>query len=325
MKILVAPLNWGLGHSSRCVPLIQQWLDEGHEVVLAGDGDSLTLLRKHFPRLRYAYLAPLNLRYGKGRSQVWAILRSLPQLVRWSIQDHTLLAALLKEEHFDRVVSDNRFDLWSKSTECIYITHQLHIRLPKGWRWAEGLLTRWHQRIWRHYDEVWVPDYEEERKSLSGWLGHLGKDSSELSRQKIRYINPLSRFKGQGLSTKGQSTKEDVVAVLSGLEPQRTLLEREIIHRYQGREEQVLILQGLTGKPMTRIKRGNVTIVPYMGDEELKQALLGAGHIIARSGYSTIMDLHALGLLGKAELIPTPGQSEQEYLAERLGKLKTEN
>ena len=76
---------------------------------------------------------------------------------------------------------------------------------------------------------------------------------------------------------------------------------------------------------MTRIKRGNVTIVPYMGDEELKQALLGAGHIIARSGYSTIMDLHALGLLGKAELIPTPGQSEQEYLAERIGKLKTEN
>ena len=324
MKILVAPLNWGLGHASRCIPLIRQWLSEGHEVVLAGDGDSLTLLRKHFPRLRYAYLAPLHLRYGKGKSQVWAIVRSLPQLIRWSIQDHTMLAALLREEHFDRVVSDNRFDLWSRQTECVYITHQLHIRLPKGWRWAEGWMTRWHRRIWRNYDQVWVPDYADEAESLSGWLGHLGEDKSPLSEQKIRYIGPLSRF-GKGQGDEGQSTKEQIVAVLSGLEPQRTQLEREIISRYRGKEQRVLVVQGLPGRPMTRIQRGNITVVPYMADEELRRALLGAERIIARSGYSTIMDLHVLGVLNKAELIPTPGQSEQEYLAERMRKQKTKN
>ncbi|MBR1878404.1 MAG: hypothetical protein IJ814_05280 [Paludibacteraceae bacterium] len=347
MKILVAPLNWGLGHASRCVPLIQQWLNEGHEVVLAGDGDSLTLLRKHFPKLRYAYLAPLRLRYSNGNSQVWAMAKSLPQLLKWGIQDHVMLGALLKEERFDRVVSDNRFGLFVKGEgangrkanvngeganvhiETIYITHQLQIRLPKGWRWAEGLLRRWHKRIWRHYDEVWVPDYADEAKSLSRWLGHLGERQGA-EEKKIRYIGPLSRFaadrdvrNGNEMVTgmpRESAEAYAVVAVLSGLEPQRSILEREIVQRYQGSGQRVLVVQGLPGKPMTRVKRGNITIVPYMGDEELQQALLGAQKIIARSGYSTIMDLHALGVLGKAELIPTPGQSEQEYLAEVMAK-----
>lgn len=107
----------------------------------------------------------------------------------------------------------------------------------------------------------------------------------------------------------------ETVAVLSGLEPQRTILEREVAARYAGKEERVLIVQGLLNRPNTRMKRGNITLVPYLGDEELAGVLHGARHIIARSGYSTIMDLEALGVLEKAELIPTPGQSEQEYLA----------
>jgi hypothetical protein len=121
----------------------------------------------------------------------------------------------------------------------------------------------------------------------------------------------------------------DVVAVLSGLEPQRTLLEQELVARYADKKDQVLIVQGLPSRPNTRIKRGNITIVPYLSDEALVSALIGAQQIIARSGYSTIMDLHALGLLSVSEtvcqcngplveLIPTPGQPEQEYLAERI-------
>ena len=109
MKILVAPLNWGLGHASRCVPLVQRMLDEGNEVILGGDGESLTLLRKHFPKLRYTYLAPLNLRYSAGCSQVWAMFKALPKIVLWSIKDHLMLKALLREEPIDRVISDNRF------------------------------------------------------------------------------------------------------------------------------------------------------------------------------------------------------------------------
>ena len=189
MKILVAPLNWGLGHASRCVPLVQRLLDEGHEVILGGDGESLTLLRKHFPKLRYTYLAPLNLQYSKGTRQVFAILRAMPKLIKWSMKDHLMLKALLNEESIDRVISDNRFGLYSKKTESIYITHQLHIMLPRGWKWAEPIASRIHARIYMRYNKVWVPDYADPQKSLAGQLSH--------TTAKVDYIGPLSRFQKQ--------------------------------------------------------------------------------------------------------------------------------
>ena len=338
MKILVAPLNWGLGHASRCVPLVRRFIKEGHEVILGGNGDSLTLLRRHFPKLRYVYLAPLNLRYSAGKRQVWAMLKALPQLLRWAVQDHTLLKAVLNEEPIDRVVSDNRFGLYvsdSKAgqTQCVYMTHQLHVMLPKGWQWAEPMVERLHAWVYGHYHQVWVPDYEEAGRSLAGELSHPGTLKKK-NESKIQYIGPLSRFSPVPASPQS-SASYDVVAVLSGLEPHRTMLEKEIIGRYQGADERVLVIQGLPGRPNTRFKRGNITMVPYMGDEELAKALRGARHIIARSGYSTIMDMEALGLLkqnaqkeksqisnlkSQIELIPTPGQPEQEYLARLLCK-----
>jgi len=325
MKVLVAPLNWGLGHASRCVPLIRRLLDEGHEVVLGGDGESLTLLRKHFPKLRYTYLAPLNLRYSAGKRQVWAMLKAMPRLFLWAIKDHAMLQAVLREEPFDQVISDNRFGLYCKQTECIYMTHQLHILLPKGWRWAEGIASRIHARIYARFNKVWVPDYEDPEKSLAGDLSRI-PSSFHLSPFTFQYIGPLSRFDISTSRDIEVSTNYDIVAVHSGLEPHRSLLEQEIIAQYSGKEERVLIVQGLMHRPNTRIKRGNITMVPYLKDDELVPALLGAKHIIARSGYSTIMDLEALGLLKKnnfqfsifnfqLELIPTPGQPEQEYLA----------
>lgn len=114
--------------------------------------------------------------------------------------------------------------------------------------------------------------------------------------------------------------RADVVAVLSGLEPQRTMLEQQIKQRYQDSEQEVLIVQGLVGRPRTTLRRGHITIVPQLTDKEMRGALLHAHHIIARSGYSTIMDLHTLGVLDRAELIPTPGQTEQQYLAHAIGE-----
>ena len=349
-KYLVAPLNWGLGHASRCVPLVQQFLDEGHEVILGGDGESLTLLRRHFPRLRYTYLAPLNLRYSAGKTQVWAMLKSLPKIIRWAIKDHQMLQALLREEPIDCVVSDNRFGLYVNQTsntthhtssithhtcECIYITHQLHIMLPRGWKWAEGIASRIHARIYTRYNKVWIPDYEDFASSLAGELSHphLSIFNSQFSI--FNYIGPLSRWASYGhvRDANDMRTVYYGVAVLSGLEPQRTMLEKELIARFTADSQitnshnpkafadsqnprNFLIVQGLMNRPNTRIKRGSVTIVPYMNDAELASYLLGAQKIIVRSGYSTIMDMHALGIdPSKIEFIPTLGQPEQEYLA----------
>ncbi len=320
---MLAPLNWGLGHASRCVPIVRQLLAAGHRVTLAGDGDSLTLLRKHFPDLPVLHLPHLDLRYSAEKSQVGMMLRSLPHILRWMWQDHRELQRILSYQHFDVVISDNRFGLWGRRTQnaerrtqYIYITHQLMIKMPHGLHWAEPIAHWLHGRIIRKYDECWIPDYADPTHNLSGDLSHkypLPKHA--------RFISPLSRFeKVETSSPQWGGLRGAVVAVLSGLEPHRSLLEKELLKRYK--DTDMLLIRGKVNEPFCKIQRGKVTIVPYLNDDDLAHALLGAEKIIARSGYSTIMDLEALGVLDKAELIPTPGQTEQEYLAEWMDTKK---
>ena len=314
MRVLVAPLNWGLGHASRCIPLIIEHLRAGDEVELAGDGDALLLLRKHFPGLPYHRLAPLRLRYSAGNSQVWAMLKALPHLLRWARRDHRALDRLLQTKAFDEVISDNRFGCFTRRTRCTYLTHQVHIVLPAHWRWLEPLAERCHGLIISRYGRCLVPDYAGE-SNLSGRLSH---NLPPATQRRLTYIGPLSRF--DRFRDVTPNKRYQVVAVLSGLEPQRTLLEQRLLHDWQGKEETVLIVRGIIGAPPTCTKRKNVTLAPYLGNEQLAACLRGATTIIARSGYSTVMDLATLNVLDKARLIPTPGQPEQEYLGEWVRK-----
>lgn len=341
MKTLVAPLNWGLGHASRCVALVRRLLASGDDVVIGGDGESLALLRQHFPELRYVELAPLELRYSKGNSQVWALACSIPKVLRWMIQDHRRMQEIQRVEQFDRIVSDNRFGCWVDDDDVdvdddggvvtVYMTHQVHICLPCGWQWAEGIASSIHACVYNKYKELWIPDYEEEERSLAGRLSHGERGKREQgkgNRIMGKYIGPLSRFESLDVARiKAAEPAYDVVAVLSGLEPQRTMLE-EAIRSWAVRtpEERVLIVRGKVARSANEnvdvdddvdvddARRANVVMVDSMGDDELARVMMGAKRIIARSGYSTIMDLACLRLLDKAELIPTPGQSEQEYL-----------
>jgi len=310
MKVLIAPLNWGLGHATRCVSLIHQYREQGHEVILGGDGDSLLWLKRYFPTLRLINLAPLSLSYSSGNSQVGAMLKAWPVIVRFSLSDHYQLKALQTVEHFDLIISDNRFGLYTSGVRCIYMTHQLTIRLPRPWRWLEPLAYSMHKWVYRHYDEVWVPDYAQQ--GLSGELGH----PKQVDRR-VRYIGPQSRFE-HPFELPEKKDKWNVVAVLSGLEPQRSIFEQELADRYSGKSERVLIVRGKIGLPQVRLTHGNVVLVPWLKDEDLVNALCGADKVIVRSGYSSIMDMQKLGLLQKTEFHPTPGQSEQEYLAEWL-------
>jgi len=314
MRILIAPLNWGLGHATRCVQLVRQYMEAGHEVVLGGDGESLIWLKRYFPDLRTIELASLDLHYSSRNHQVGAMLHALPQLLRFSLEDEARLNQLLTIEPFDLVISDNRFGLHTKRTKCIYITHQLWIRLPKCWRWLEPLTAALHKLLYERFDEVWVPDYKNVNANLSGILGH----PKHLS-DKVRYIGSLSRFTHHPspVTCHLSPITYKTIAVLSGLEPQRTILEQQLIERFVKEGEPAMIIQGKVKEPFTRICHGQLEIVPYLTDEELLAAMQGAEKIICRSGYSTIMDLDRLGLLHKAEFIPTPGQSEQEYLAQK--------
>lgn len=311
MKILIAPLNWGLGHAARCVPLIHSYLSKGDEVVLGGDGDSLLLLRRTFPDLRVVDLPSLELRYDEDPQQRSFYWRAIPLLIRFTLADRYYLRQVLAREKFDMVISDNRFGLFSRDVHSVYITHQLYPILPKRLRVFQPFARALHAYIYRRYDEVWVPDYEEVNGCLSGDLSHGGRFD-----KKAKYIGPLSRFQGEAGIEKNNTYR--VVAIISGLEPQRTIFEREIIQRFENQEDQILLVRGKMGTPQTVIQKNAMTIVPSITDKDMVAVVRGAEKIIARSGYSTIMDLHALGALEKAELYPTPGQSEQEYLSSLL-------
>lgn len=325
MRILVAPLNWGLGHASRCVPIIQNLLDEGNEVILGGDGESLMLLQKHFPNLGVVKLPSLELEYGRGKSQVWAMLKAIPKIVRWSLRDKVTLHLLLMGTYFDKVISDNRFGFHSKDTYSIYITHQIMIKMPKALRFLEPVGYWMHKRIIKKYDECWIPDFAEQ-PNLSGDLAHKYPLPAN-----AKFIGPLSRFtpalepskccfnNEQNSSFSAEnSSKFDVVAILSGLEPQRTIFERQIVEKYEHSDKKVLVVRGKMSQSMSKTQHANFTFVPFLNDSQLLEVMQNAEIIVARSGYSTIMDLQALNMLDKAELMATPGQTEQEYLANYL-------
>ena len=313
MRILVAPLNWGLGHASRCISLIERIQSDGNEVVLGGDGESLTLLHKHFPDLSVLPLAPLNLRYGKGKRQVWAIVRSLPKIVRSAVSDHKMLADYLRYEQIDEVISDNRFGLYSDRTRCIYMTHQLVVALPRPWRWLEPIVARLHRKIISRFDACWIPDNACGKDSSQGLGGRFSHP--EVLPKHSEYIGPLSRFEGKDYQP---DTTYSVVAILSGLEPQRTIFENEIVNRYENSDETVLVVRGKIQSPPTVIKHRNITIIPWLDDKHTAAYLLGAKLIVCRSGYSSVMDMYALGVMNKVDWHPTPGQPEQEYLVEYM-------
>ena len=312
MKILIAPLNWGLGHATRCVPLVRQYLERGDEVVLGGDGESLLLLQRHFPQLRVIQLPSLELRYAANDQQRGFYLRAIPALLRFTIADHYYLRQQLAIEHFDLIISDNRFGLFTRQTRCVYITHQLYVRLPRRLRIFQPLARAIHACVFKRYHEVWVPDFANSENSLAGELCHGGGFDTY-----VKYIGPLSRFTSSEGTPKElrRNSEYSVVAILSGLEPQRSIFEQAILERYTNTPDKVLIVRGKVAEAQTIISRNNITMVASLSDQALLEAMEQATTIIARSGYSTIMDLAVLGLLHKAELHPTPGQSEQEYLA----------
>ncbi len=316
MKILICPLNWGLGHATRCVPLISKYIAEGHDVVLASDGYPMAFLKQAFPHLKILEIPSYSIRYAAGNSQIWAMAGNFPQIIKGIYHENKWLDTLLRAEHFDLVISDNRFGLWTKKTRSIYITHQFMIKMPKWLKFFEPLAWWLHRQIINQYNECWIPDYEV-NGGLSGDLAHKYPFPKN-----AKFIGILSRFLAP--ENYMPNSHFDVVALVSGIEPQRTLFEKFITQKYQKSIEKVLIV---CGKPTVNnqfIENENRTFVSHLPDIELAQYLIGAKKIIARSGYSTIMDLHVLKCLDKVEFIPTPGQTEQEYLAGYINERKSQ-
>ena len=314
-KVLVCPLDWGLGHATRCIPLIKGLVEKENEVVLAADGAAYLLLEKEFPHLPIIRLKGYRIQYAKTAwGLVFKMASIVPRLFYSIYKEHKELDALLKNNAFDWVISDNRYGLWNKKVTSVFITHQLQLKFPFfliGFQTISRLLFTW---FISKYNACWVPDYSG-ATNLSGALSHFKNQSS-----KVVFIGPLSRMKliEQSLLTK----TIDLLFVLSGPEPQRSIFERIILEQLEKIDlstKRVVLIRGLMeSKALETEVNTTVEVKDYALTKELTDLLLQSKTIVCRSGYSTIMDLEALGLVGV--YVPTPGQTEQVYLAAHLSK-----
>ena len=311
-NILICPLNWGLGHATRCVPIIRALCNQGHKVIIAADKGPLAFLRKAFPNLEFIELPGFEPRYSRSNTQVFKLMASFPKALIAFRKDHKAVESIVKSHKIDVVISDNRFGCWSNEVPSVFITHQLHIQVPKIWRWATPFINIFNNSYINKYDEVWVPDSEYE-PSLGGELSHPAP-----SRYKISYIGNLSRFKAENQEVTEKSIK--YLVILSGPEPQRTMLEELVLKQAQQIKDKVLILRAKPDfKDLPDNIPGNVKMFNHVDDEMFVKLVNSAENIVCRGGYSSLMDLVRLNK--SAYLVPTPGQTEQEYLAKHLGEI----
>lgn len=306
-KVLIVPLDWGLGHATRDIPLIHELLNAGCEVVIAAEGKHAALLSREFPALTILPLPGYNIRYSqKGLFFGLKIIRQIPKIWRAVQFEQAWLRRTVASLGIHAVISDNRFGLYHPDIPCVFISHQLLIKTPFG-GFTERLLQQINYRFIRRYSACWIPDFAGE-PNLSGALAHPATLPPHTT-----YIGCLSRFE----PINGVQKKYDLLALISGPEPQRTNLEQLLLAELKQQPGiSALVVSGRPDQAEKKEVAPGIWQVSHLDAKELNEAMLAADMVLSRSGYTTLMDLAKLNK--KAVLIPTPGQSEQEYLGKYL-------
>lgn len=311
LRILIVPLDWGLGHATRCIPIIKELVEQGCEIWAAGEGAIPLLLTQEFPGLQVIPLQGYRMRYSDtAKGFFWRIFRQIPKIRVAIKREHAWLIKKAGEYGFDAVISDNRFGLYYAKIPCIFITHQLNIKSPLG-KWSEKILQRWNYKYINRFTECWIPDVES-MVNLAGELSHPLKMPAIPS----SYIGCLSRLKKADIGEK----KGHLLILLSGPEPQRTILENKLIDElvhYNGTAD---IVRGLPSAETILPSTNHIRIYNHLPAGDINKKMSEAEFVISRTGYSTVMDL--IQLKKKSILIPTPGQTEQVYLGMHLMKAK---
>lgn len=315
IRVLVCPLDWGIGHATRMVPVINIFIEKNCEVIIAGSGKSLEFLRLEFPELQHVELKGMNITYSTGSHLVLKILAILPSFFRMILQEKYAVNRIVRKFNIQIIVSDNRYGCRYSGIPSVLVTHQLRVQVPFFARFPEKIIQIVLYHLIRKFDECWIPDFEL-RKGIAGNLSHPARLP-----ENAFYVGILSRFT---MLINGMIDSIppgiDLLVLLSGPEPQRTILEKLILKQLPGLGLTTVVVQGIPGETETATLPGDIHIFPHLNTLQLLELMARSNLIICRSGYSTIMDLLTVGK--RAVLIPTPGQTEQEYLARYLMEKK---
>ena len=324
VSVLVAPLDWGLGHATRCIPIIKELIQQGARVTVAANGAQKNLLKKEFPLVEFVEIPGYEISYKPGIFLKWALIFRIPAILKHIKKENKWLEKTLQNRKIDAVISDNRYGLFNKKIYCVFITHQLYIQ--SGWgswsnvgywsltvgRWMDRKILKWNYRFIGKFSCCWVPDQ-------TGNFSVAGKLSQPpiLPPIQVKYIGILSRFR----KTEKNIIKDSLLILLSGPEPQRTRFENILFSQLAGFHMQTIVVRGLPGADLfIPFIREGIKIYNHLSADELNELLNESEYIIARSGYSTIMDL--VQMKKNAILVPTPGQTEQEYLGRYMNEKK---
>ncbi len=312
--VLYFILDWGLGHATRSIPIIRGLLEKNHEVVIVTTGRSLALLKREFGSCACVDLPDYGIRYSRHPVfLISGLLAKMPLVLSRLILEHHETEKLAVRYGADLILSDNRYGCYSGRVPSFLITHQLRFQLPRTLKWSAWISEWFNRTFFTHYRNVLIPDAGG-TPNLSGDLSHRGRIADH---PKVRYIGPLSSLK-----TGGPSGEEgiDILFLISGPEPGRTKFEELIMRQagaLPGEKAAVLGKPEEGADPQSRNREG-LQVFPHLDRGLLSGYLNRARWVVSRSGYSTVMELMAAGK--KAILVPTPGQTEQEYLADHLQK-----
>ena len=315
-RILVSPISWGLGHATRDLPIIRDFLARGHRVTIAAEGRALRLLQREVPECEFLPFKDYPSPYTTTRRFIARFLAMIPVMQTAINAERRRFQRLLTGRRFDLILSDHRYGIHAPDTPSFIISNQLCFMAPVRLRWRrtvsyalepiEFFLEMYNARTFTRFDRIIIPDYEDPMNNLCGRMTH----------GLLRFAPASLYYAGVLSSVRKQRTPEDVdvFITITGPEPQRTQLERVVLEQAHRLPHPRIVVT--LGKPEDRrVRRLNdrITVHGHLNRCEQEAMLNRARLVVGRSGYTTIMELAELGK--KALFIPTPAQTEQEYLA----------
>lgn len=312
-NILICPLEWGLGHACRMIPVAKR-LHEMNNNIFIGAGENLLLLFKYeLPGLKYIPFPGFRMKYSGHLPQYLVVFLKIPSIIYHVIREHYRLKRIIIEHSIDIVISDNRFGLWNKNTKSVYVTHMPRIPFPAFFRFMEPIGVLLHRYIIKKYSICLIPDLPGEL-NVAGRLSH-----NVILPGNVRYVGILSRFIGINPAGSIITEKPDYCAVLlSGPEPQKEIFKQKVTKILIRKSRPAIIFEGKPEKTIKVYESQNIVYYNHLTASEMKKLILGCKSIIIRPGYTSVMEL--LSLNRSALLVPTPGQTEQEYLASYLSE-----
>lgn len=309
-NILICPLEWGLGHAGRMIPLARELQRRNNNVITACGKAHQELFRLELPEATHINFRGFRPGFSRFIPQYIFLLLKTPLLFYHIVVEHFRLKRIIRRHNIDIVISDNRFGLWSRKVKSVYVTHMPVIPLPGSLRFLEWIGVLFHRFFIKRYSLCLIPDLPG-KVNLTGRLTHGVKLPGN-----VRFIGILSRFCGLEPVESNTCNYPHNTIVLSGPEPQRSILRRKLADALRHGDTKTVVLEGKPGPETMSAENGKIISYNHLTTGEMRDVLVSSASIITRSGYSSVMEL--ISLRCSAVLIPTPGQTEQEYLAEYL-------